>query len=314
MLGVGPGDLVLAVGALSGARRDQFRRDRRAEPQLCRPQPRQSRRDRATPAQSRSPRAAALQGIDKMRANLALGPGPGHLPAAAAPEPRLARRARHDDRGAPTDARAPTPCRASAMWAANAATVSPAPDTADGRCHLTVANLRTMPHRSHEWPATLAQLRLAFADDAHFAVHAPVPPTFGDEGAANHMRLAPRARRAGRRDLRLRRRAAAPSPRASMSRRRRRSPGCTGSIRRAPCSSAQSRRGDRRRRLPQRRRRGRQRACAVRARAGVRRPATGFYAELRRLLPEASRSSKCRRRRGAASPTRSDPICSTPSW
>ena len=54
------------------------------------------------------------------------------------------------------------------MWAANAATVSPAPDTADGRCHLTVANLRTMPHRSHEWPETLAQLRLAFADEGAF--------------------------------------------------------------------------------------------------------------------------------------------------
>jgi succinylarginine dihydrolase len=47
-----------------------------------------------------------------------------------------------------------------------------------------------MPHRSHEWPGTLAQLRLAFADERHFAVHAPVPPAFGDEGAANHMRLA----------------------------------------------------------------------------------------------------------------------------
>jgi succinylarginine dihydrolase len=46
-----------------------------------------------------------------------------------------------------------------------------------------------MPHRSHEWPATLAQLRLAFADEQHFAVHPPVPATFGDEGAANHMRL-----------------------------------------------------------------------------------------------------------------------------
>ncbi len=46
-----------------------------------------------------------------------------------------------------------------------------------------------MPHRSHEWPATLAQLKLAFASDA-FAVHAPVPTAFGDEGAANHMRLA----------------------------------------------------------------------------------------------------------------------------
>src|SRR5204863_8110174 len=79
---------------------------------------------------------------------------------------------------------------ASAMWAANAATVSPAPDTADGKCHLTVANLRTMPHRSHEWPETLAQLDLAFGRDA-FRLHGPVPAAFGDEGAANHMRLAP---------------------------------------------------------------------------------------------------------------------------
>jgi succinylarginine dihydrolase len=46
-----------------------------------------------------------------------------------------------------------------------------------------------MPHRSHEWPETLAQLKLAFANPA-FAVHGPVPAPFGDEGAANHMRLA----------------------------------------------------------------------------------------------------------------------------
>jgi succinylarginine dihydrolase len=77
---------------------------------------------------------------------------------------------------------------ASSMWAANAATVSPAPDTNDGRCHLTVANLMTMPHRAHEWQETLDQLRLVFADSA-FAVHSPVPAPFGDEGAANHMRL-----------------------------------------------------------------------------------------------------------------------------
>jgi succinylarginine dihydrolase len=45
-----------------------------------------------------------------------------------------------------------------------------------------------MPHRSHEWPGTSAQLKLAFANPA-FAVHGPVPAPFGDEGAANHMRL-----------------------------------------------------------------------------------------------------------------------------
>jgi len=54
-----------------------------------------------------------------------------------------------------------------------------------------------MPHRSHEWPATLAQLRLAFADTRHFEVHPPIPAAFGDEGAANHMRLAPAHDRPG---------------------------------------------------------------------------------------------------------------------
>jgi succinylarginine dihydrolase len=135
------------------------------------------------------PRAAALQGVDKMRANLALGLSQGIF----VPHPRPDRGwlaelgSTIDEADAVLAANAMS---ASAMWAANAATVSPAPDSADGKCHLTVANLRTMPHRSHEWPATLAQLRLAFAADA-FAVHGPVPTAFGDEGAANHMRLAP---------------------------------------------------------------------------------------------------------------------------
>ena len=106
------------------------------------------------------------------------------------------------------------------MWAANAATVSPAPDTADGKCHLTVANLKTMPHRSHEWPATLAQLRLAFAGNA-FAVHGPVPTAFGDEGAANHMRLAPSHGEPGV-EVFVYGVSGGPSPRASMSKRRRR--------------------------------------------------------------------------------------------
>ena len=135
------------------------------------------------------PRAAALQGLDKMRANLALGLAQGvFLPHRRPDREWLAELGTSIEQAEPV--LAANAMSASAMWAANAATVSPAPDTADGRCHLTVANLRTMPHRSHEWPGTLAQLRLAFAG-AGFAVHAPVPPAFGDEGAANHMRLAP---------------------------------------------------------------------------------------------------------------------------
>jgi succinylarginine dihydrolase len=135
------------------------------------------------------PRRAALEGIEKMRANLALGLAQGILLPHPRPDRRwLAELGTTIERAEP--ALAANAMSASAMWAANAATVSPAPDANDGKCHLTVANLRTMPHRSHEWPATLAQLQLAFGDAARFAVHGPIPPAFGDEGAANHMRLA----------------------------------------------------------------------------------------------------------------------------
>ena len=134
------------------------------------------------------PRAAALQGVAKMRHNLGLGLAQGILLPHR--RPNRGWLASLGVAGAQIpEALLAAASSASAMWAANAATVSPGPDTGDGRCHLAVANLRTMAHRSHEWPETLAQLRLAFADERHFAIHAPVPPAFGDEGAANHMRL-----------------------------------------------------------------------------------------------------------------------------
>jgi succinylarginine dihydrolase len=133
------------------------------------------------------PRAAALQGVEKMRHNLALGLPQGYFMPLDRPDAAWLETLSTTLAEAEPHLRAQA-WSASSMWAANAATVSPAPDSDDGRCHLTVANLVTMPHRSHEWPGTLAQLRLAFADPA-FAVHGPVPAPFGDEGAANHMRL-----------------------------------------------------------------------------------------------------------------------------
>jgi succinylarginine dihydrolase len=142
------------------------------------------------------PRAAALQGLDKMRHNLALGLAQGFFCPLPRPNMRFlqALAIDADPSGTPLP---PDLARlraaawsASAMLTSNAATVSPAPDTADGRCHLSAANLVTMPHRSQEWPDTVRQLRLAFADTTHFAVHDAVPACFGDEGAANHMRMA----------------------------------------------------------------------------------------------------------------------------
>lgn len=146
------------------------------------------------------PREAALQGLAKMRrlAGLGLKQGvfaPMERPnlrwlrslgfagtdaqvweAAVRADPRLARNA----------------LAASSMWAANAATVSPSADAADGRLHFSVANLVTMAHRAQEQHHTRRLLERIFPDHTRFAVHAALPAqaVFADEGAANHMRLA----------------------------------------------------------------------------------------------------------------------------
>jgi succinylarginine dihydrolase len=133
------------------------------------------------------PRAAALQGLAKMRHNLALGLAQGFLLPLPRPNGAFLQSIAADGNEDPRLLAAAW--SASAMWTANAATVSPGADTKDGRCHLTAANLVTMPHRAQEWPDTLRQLQLAFGNAQAFAVHAPVPPCFGDEGAANHMRM-----------------------------------------------------------------------------------------------------------------------------
>lgn len=133
------------------------------------------------------PREAALQGIAKMRHNIDLGLTQGFFMPLDRPNIGWLEALATDVESAEPHIRAAA-FSASSMWAANAATVSPAPD-AQGKCHLTIANLQTMPHRSHEWPSTLAQLQLAFGNADHFSVHNPVPSPFGDEGAANHMRL-----------------------------------------------------------------------------------------------------------------------------
>ena len=80
---------------------------------------------------------------------------------------------------------------ASSMWTANAATVSPSVDCADGKLHITPANLASGLHRSIEYPDTTAVLRAIFANEEHFSVHDALPScdALSDEGAANHTRL-----------------------------------------------------------------------------------------------------------------------------
>ena len=142
-----------------------------------------------------NPRRAALQGLAKMKLLADMG-----IPQAVLPphdRPDVARLRKFKFAGTDAEilqlvaAKDPTLLSefssASAMWAANAATVSPSPDTADGRLHFTVANLASQLHRSLEAPTTLAIFRKIFADEKLFAVHPPVQNQ--DEGGANHTRL-----------------------------------------------------------------------------------------------------------------------------
>lgn len=146
-----------------------------------------------------NPREAAVQGLEKMRRLVRAGLVQGVLPPLPRPNFDLLAAAGFGGSDAQIiEAAARTAPRllkaaysASSMWTANAATVSPSADTADGRVHMTAANLSTMLHRSLEHPDTTALLVSIFRSEAHFAVHAALPEhtDFADEGAANHVRL-----------------------------------------------------------------------------------------------------------------------------
>jgi succinylarginine dihydrolase len=145
------------------------------------------------------PRAAALQGLAKMKRLHDLGVRQAVLPPHPRPDFSLLRRSGFtgSDADVIRAAAAAEPrllaavYSSSFMWTANAATVSPSGDTADGRVHFTPANLITQTHRSIEPEFTSALLKAVFTGD-RFVHHDPLPATgiFADEGAANHLRLA----------------------------------------------------------------------------------------------------------------------------
>jgi len=148
-----------------------------------------------------NPRQAALQGLAKIRALAELGAPQALFPPHLRPELSLARRMgfRGDDGAVLRHLAREMPLllaacySASSMWMANAATVSPSADSADGKVHLTPANLQNRIHRSIEAATTARILAAVFRDPELFVHHEPLPSTaaLGDEGAANHTRLAP---------------------------------------------------------------------------------------------------------------------------
>lgn len=146
-----------------------------------------------------NPRAAVLQGLDKMKRLADLGLPQFVLPPHERPDIGFLRSLGFGGTDADVlekawkDAPAFVAAAASAspMWAANAATVTPSADSADGRVHFTPANLHTNLHRSLEHRQTKRALDALFPDPARFAVHDALPAhaQFSDEGAANHVRL-----------------------------------------------------------------------------------------------------------------------------
>jgi succinylarginine dihydrolase len=146
-----------------------------------------------------SPRAAALQGLEKMKLVSELGIGQGVLPPLRRPRFEFLRELGFTgtDHQLLEKAYAAQPgllavCySASNMWTANAATVSPSADCANGRVNFTPANLSSTLHRSIEFGATTRNLRSIFSNADHFLVHDALPSqsALSDEGAANHTRL-----------------------------------------------------------------------------------------------------------------------------
>ena len=149
-----------------------------------------------------NPRAAALEGLAKMRALADLGVRQAVVPPLERPALHVLRAlgftGSSDEavlRAAARDApELLSAClSASSMWTANAGTTTPATDHADGRVHFTPANLARNFHRAIEAPDTAALWRQLLPDPARFVHHPPLigGTALADEGAANHVRLAP---------------------------------------------------------------------------------------------------------------------------
>jgi len=146
------------------------------------------------------PKQAALEGLRKMKLLHSLGLKQGMVPPQVRPDVNTLRRhgyAGSDEavlrQAGEEDFNLLLKCAsASSMWAANAATVSPSADTADGKVHITPANLITHSHRRLEVRQTYRFLNCIFGGEA-FVVHKPLEDNGAmlDEGAANYMRLVP---------------------------------------------------------------------------------------------------------------------------
>lgn len=167
---------------------------------------------------SSNPAAAALQGLEKMRMVAAWTQMQLVTPPQRRPDFQLLRGLGFSGTNqdvlkqaleiAPQLLSAATGC--SAMWTANAATISPASDSINGhfnrgdqqanlnpQTELTVANLISSIHRTTEPAQTLQDLRTALPPSCRVTAELPGGTAMRDEGAANHMRLGTSSKQPG---------------------------------------------------------------------------------------------------------------------
>lgn len=146
-----------------------------------------------------NPKAAALQGLEKMRLLHDLGIPQAFFPPHARPHMPLLKQLGFEGSAQDIIEKAykvspqflSAAFSASNMWTANAATVTSCKDSKDERTHFTAANLNANIHRHIESEFSSELLQFAFADPDYFSHHPVLPHTaaMGDEGAANHTRL-----------------------------------------------------------------------------------------------------------------------------
>ena len=132
------------------------------------------------------PRKAALQGLEKMQTNRSFGLQQGVLLPQQRPHlPTLRKlgfsgsdRRIIEQVGNSAPELLASCYSASSMWTANACTVSPSADSADGRVHFTAANLSSMFHRSIEHQCTSHLLAAIFGN--------AVPPKHLSQQSSRH--------------------------------------------------------------------------------------------------------------------------------
>ncbi|KAA1259994.1 N-succinylarginine dihydrolase [Rubripirellula obstinata] len=139
-----------------------------------------------------NPKAAAIQGLQKMKQVADLGVPQYVLPPQPRPDLELVRKLGFNDpqhafQEAPHVFSAAMSC--SAMWTANAATVTPAIDSTSNLSTASIANLSASLHRSIEPDQTEIDLREILPQSISVQSAIPGGAAMRDEGAANHMRL-----------------------------------------------------------------------------------------------------------------------------